>query len=72
MNTISSTISIEEPSSLQRVKIKNQRLVKILNHKMFKGYREIQKAKKFYSEKPKYIGNVYWKNRIIDPFEDDL
>ena len=71
MNTISSTISIEEPSSLKRVKIKNQRLVKILNHKMFKGYREIQKAKQFYSEKPKYIGNVYWENRIIDPFEDD-
>ena len=71
MNTISSTISIEEPSSLQRVKVKNQRLVKILNHKMFKGYRETKKAKQFYFEKPKYIENVYWEKKIIDPFEDD-
>ena len=71
MNTISSTISIEEPSSLKRVKIKNKRLVKILNHKMFKGYRETKKAKQFFFEKPKYIENVYWEKRTIDPFEDD-
>ena len=71
MNTIASTISLKEPPSLKRVKSKNKKLVRILNHKMFKGYREIKESKDFNFKKPKYIDSIFWENRILDPFDDN-
>ena len=71
MNTIASTISLKEPPSLKRVKSKNKKLVRILNHKMFKGYREIKESKDFNFKKPKYIESIFWENRILDPFDDN-
>ena len=71
MNTIDSSISSIEPPSLKRVKSINQRLVKILQHKMFKGYREIKNSKNFNLKKPKYIQDAFWENRILDPFDDN-
>ena len=71
MNTIDSSISSIEPPSLKRVKSINQRLVKILQHKMFKGFREIKNSKNFNLKKPKYIQDAFWENRILDPFDDN-
>ena len=50
--------------------IKNKRLVKILNHKMFKGYRDIKASKWFFNQKPKYISSLEWEDKIFDPFDD--
>ena len=71
MNSIESIISSKEPSALKRQKSMNQRLVKILNHKMFKGYRDIQNSKKFNIKKPKYIQDAFWEDKILDPFDDN-
>lgn len=70
MKTLSSTISNKEPI-LKRVKSKNKRLVNILNHKMFKGYREIKKSKECILRKPKYIEKAFWENKELYPFDDD-
>ena len=69
MSKISSLSSRETPV-LKRVKSINQRLVKILNHKMFKGYRNIKQNKEYFVSPPKYFNNLFWENRIIDPFDD--
>ena len=69
MSKISSLSSRETPV-LKRVKTINQRLVKILNHKMFKGYRNIKQSKEYFVNPPKYFKNLFWENRIIDPFDD--
>ena len=46
MNTEESTISTSyNHPYLKKVKSNNERLVRILNHKMFKGYREIKNSK---------------------------
>ena len=50
--------------------IKNKKLVKILNHKMFKGYRDIKASKWFFNQKPKYISSLAWEDKIFDPFDD--
>ena len=50
--------------------IKNKKLVKILNHKMFKGYRDIKASKWFFNHKPKYISPSAWEDKIFDPFDD--
>ena len=50
--------------------IKNKKLVKILNHKMFKGYRDIKASKWFFNQKPKFISQLTWENKIFDPFDD--
>ena len=72
MNTIDSTISSsKENPYIKKVKSNNERLVRILNHKMFKGYREIKESKEYFLEKPKYIRSDFWENRIIDPFDDN-
>ena len=72
MNTIDSTISSStENQYIKKVKSNNERLVRILNHKMFKGYREIKQSKEYFLEKQKYIRNDFWENRIIDPFDDN-
>ena len=48
----------------------NKKLVNILNHKMFKGYRISKESKKVFVEKPKYIGENCWERKIFDPFDD--
>ena len=70
MNTINSTLSLKEPPILKRVKSNNKRLVNILNHKMFKGFREIKESREFNIQRPKYIDNIFWENKILDPFDD--
>ena len=69
MSKISSLSSRETPV-LKRVKSINQRLVNILNHKMFKGYRNIKQSKEYFVSPPKYFNHLFWENRIIDPFDD--
>lgn len=69
MSKISSISSRESPV-LKRVKSNNQRLVKILNHKMFKGYRNIKQSKQYFVYTPKYFNHLFWEERIIDPFDD--
>ena len=51
-------------------KLKNKKLVTILNHKMFKGYRDIKASKWFFNQKPKYISQLAWEDKIFDPFDD--
>ena len=50
--------------------IKNKKLVSILNHKMFKGYRDIKASKWFFNHKPKFISQLNWEDKIFDPFDD--
>ena len=50
--------------------LKNKKLVTILNHKMFKGYRDIKASKWFFNQKPKFISQLTWENKIFDPFDD--
>ena len=50
--------------------LKNKKLVKILNHKMFKGYRDIKASKWFFNQKPKFISQLAWENKIFDPFDE--
>ena len=50
--------------------LKNKKLVKILNHKMFKGYRDIKASKWFSNQKPKYISQLVWEDKIFDPFDE--
>ena len=70
MNTINSTLSSKVPPILKRVKSINNKLVNILNHKMFKGFSEIKESKVFNIKRPKYIDNNFWENKILDPFDD--
>ena len=70
MNIINSTISSKVPPILKRVKSINKRLVNILNHKMFRGFREIKKTERFNIKRPKYIDKKFWENKILDPFDD--
>ena len=51
-------------------RLKNKKLVTILNHKMFKGYRDIKASKWFFNQKPKYISQLAWEDKIFDPFDD--
>ena len=37
---------------------------------MFKGYRNIKQNKEYFVSPPKYFNNLFWENRIIDPFDD--
>ena len=59
-----------EDKLILRDKLKNKKLVTILNHKMFKGYRDIKASKWFVNKKPKYISSLTWENKIFDPFDD--
>ena len=51
-------------------KISNKKLVNILNHKMFKGYRISKESKKVFVEKPKYVSDNCWERKTFDPFDD--
>jgi hypothetical protein len=69
MNTIN-VASAKKSSLFKRVKSNNKRLVKILEHKMFKGFRDIKKSKECNFQRPKYIDSDFWENKILDPFDD--
>ena len=62
--------SLSLNSYMKREKVLNKRLVKILNFKMFKGYRISRQAQMFSENKFKYIGDNLWENKTIDPFDD--
>ena len=55
-------------------KIKNKKLVKILNHKMFKGYRDIKASKLFYKQNlnldKNILGCMEWEKKTYDYYED--
>ena len=55
-------------------KIKNKKLVKILNHKMFKGYRDIKASKLFYKQNlnldKNILGCMEWEKKAYDYYED--
>ena len=55
-------------------KIKNKKLVKILNHKMFKGYRDIKSSKLFYKKNINFdkntLGCLEWEKKVYDYFDD--
>ena len=57
-------------SYFKREKCINKKLVNILNHKMFKGYRISKESKKVIMKKPKFIEDIYWESKTIDPFDD--
>ena len=57
-------------SYFKREKSINKKLVNILNHKMFKGYRISKESKKVIIKKPKYIEDIYWESKTVDPFDD--
>ena len=55
-------------------KIKNNKLVKLLNHKMFKGYRDIKASKLFYKKNltinKNTLGCMEWEKKVYDYYED--
>ena len=62
--------SISLNSFISREKLLNKKLVRILNFKMFKGYRISKESKKVIMKKPKFIEDIYWESKTIDPFDD--
>ncbi len=67
---MSKSFRTKEDHKIISDRIKNKKLVKILNHKMFKGYRDIKASKWFFNQKPKYISQLAWEDKIFDPFDD--
>ena len=65
-----SSFSPKKSLKLNRVKSNNKRLVNILSHKMFKGFRNIKLSKEFNIKKPKYAQSMFWENKELDPFDD--
>lgn len=55
-------------------RLKNKKLVKILNHKMFKGYRDIKASKKFYKQNLNFhkntLGCMEWEKKTYDYYDD--
>ena len=52
-------------------KLKNKKLVNILNHKIFKGYNDIKNSKSFCHQIPKCVKIVDYENDILEPFDDN-
>ena len=59
------------PNKNNYAKIQNKKLVNILNHKIFKGFREIKNSKKNYYKYNEYFLKLYNKWTEIEPFDDD-
>ena len=57
-------------SYINREKNFNKKLVKTLNHKIFKGYRISQESKKVLERKTKYFDDIFWESKTVDPFDD--
>ena len=63
--------SISLNSFIRREKLLNKKLVRILNFKMFKGYRISKESQKVsFSKPPSSLPNFLWENKTIDPFDD--
>ena len=71
---MSRTIKAKEDHKILSDKIKNKKLVKILNHKMFKGYRDIKSSKLFYKKNINFdknaLGCLEWEKKVYDYFDD--
>ena len=71
---MSRTIKSKEDNKIISDKIKNKKLVKILNHKMFKGYRDIKSSKLFYKKNINFdkntLGCLEWEKKVYDYFDD--
>ena len=71
---MSRTIKSKEDHKIISDKIKNKKLVKILNHKMFKGYRDIKSSKLFYKKNINFdkntLGCLEWEKKVYDYFDD--
>ena len=71
---MSRTIKSKEENKIISDKIKNKKLVKILNHKMFKGYRDIKSSKLFYKKNINFdkntLGCLEWEKKVYDYFDD--
>lgn len=52
-------------------KKRNEKLVDILNHKIFKGYRQIKASKTFDIKKFKFIKIPSWEVEPLEPFHDN-
>ena len=57
--------------NLNKNQIKNKKLVDILNHKIFKGFRQIKNSKNFFIEKPNFVKAYVWDENKLEPFEDN-
>ena len=57
--------------NLTRSQIKNKKLVDILNHKIFKGFRQIKNSKHFFIEKPNFVKAFIWDENKLEPFDDN-
>ena len=71
---MSDSIKSKEDQIILSDRIKNKKLVKILNHKMFKGYRDI-KASKIFKKKNLYfnkntLGCMEWEKKVYDYYDD--
>ena len=71
---MSRTLKSKEDHKIISDKIKNKKLVKILNHKMFKGYRDIKSSKLFYKKNINFdkntLGCLEWEKKVYDYFDD--
>ena len=71
---MSRPIKSKEEHKIISDKIKNKKLVKILNHKMFKGYRDIKSSKLFYKKNINFdkntLGCLEWEKKVYDYFDD--
>ena len=71
---MSRTIKTKIDHKILSDKIKNKKLVKILNHKMFKGYRDIKSSKLFYKKNINFdkntLGCLEWEKKVYDYFDD--
>ena len=71
---MSRTLKSKEEHKIISDKIKNKKLVKILNHKMFKGYRDIKSSKLFYKKNINFdkntLGCLEWEKKVYDYFDD--
>jgi hypothetical protein len=71
---MSKSIKSKEDRKISFDKTKNKKLVKILNHKMFKGYRDIKASKNFYKRNinlnKQTLGCLEWEKKVYDYFED--
>ena len=71
---MSKSIKSKEDRKISFDKTKNKKLVKILNHKMFKGYRDIKSSKLFYKKNINFdkntLGCLEWEKKVYDYFDD--
>ena len=71
---MSRILKTKEDHKIISDKIKNKKLVKILNHKMFKGYRDIKSSKLFYKKNINFdkntLGCLEWEKKVYDYFDD--